>query len=79
VPLLLHHCHVQLHLQGLDLVTGVCGKGMRVLVSLEGRSGLLDSISNVGIGGQLVVEGVLEGGECRRRSPQSCTLRWTPV
>ena len=50
-----------------------------MLVSLEGRSGLLDSISNVGIGGQLVVEGVLEGGECRLRSPQSFTLRQTPL
>ena len=50
-----------------------------MLVSFEGRSGLLDSIFNVGIGGQLVVEGVLEGGECRLRSPQSFTLRQTPV
>ena len=44
---------------------------MLVLVSLKGGSGLLDSISSVGIGGQLVVEGVLEGGECRLRSPQT--------
>jgi hypothetical protein len=45
---------------------------MWVLVSLEGRSGLPDSVSNGGIGGQLVVlKGVLEGGECRLRSPQS--------
>ena len=57
---------------------------MWVLVSLEGGSGLIDSVSNGGIGGQLVhiglhgehpgsavLEGVLEGGECRRRSPQS--------
>jgi hypothetical protein len=50
-----------------------------VLVSLEGRSGLLDSISTIGIGGQLVVVGVLEGGECRLRSTQSTALRWTPV
>jgi hypothetical protein len=28
--------------------------------------------------GSVVVEGVLEGGECRRRSPQSCLSRGTP-
>jgi hypothetical protein len=68
---LLHHCQVQLHHSGLDLVTGVCGSGVQVLVSLEGGSGVLDSISNGDIRGQLVVEGGLEGGECRLRSPQS--------
>ena len=53
-------------------------RGMGVLVSLEGGLLLLDNISNGGVGGQLVhiglhsvLEGVLEGGECRRRSPQS--------
>ena len=38
---------------------------------LKGRSWLLDSISTVCIGGQLVVECVLEGGECRLRSTQT--------
>ncbi len=28
--------------------------------------------------GSVVVEGVLEGCECRRRSPQSCLSRGTP-
>jgi hypothetical protein len=55
VSLLLRHCRVQLHHWGLDLVTGVRSKGMRVLVNLEGRSGLLDSTSNVSVGGHLVV------------------------
>jgi hypothetical protein len=57
---------------------------MWVLVGVEGGSGLLDSVPDGGIGGQLVhvglhgehlgavvLEGALEGGECRRRSPQS--------
>ena len=89
---LLHHCHVYLHLWELYLVTGVRGRGMWVLVGLEGRSVLLDSMSTGGVGGQLahvglhsehlssaVLEGVLEGGECWRRFTQSFTLRWTPV
>ena len=50
----------------------------------DGRSGLLDSVTEGDIGGQLVhvglhieplgsvvLEGALEGGECRCRSPQS--------
>ena len=50
----------------------------------DGRSGLLDSVPEGDIGGQLVhiglhsehigsvvLEGALEGGECRCRSPQS--------
>lgn len=48
---LLHHRQVQLHHLGPDLVTGVRGNGMQVLVSLEGGSGVLDSISNADIGG----------------------------
>jgi hypothetical protein len=68
---LLHLSHVHLQHWGLDLVAGVCGKNMQVLVSLEGGSGLLDSTSNVVVGGHLVVWGVLEGGECRLRASQS--------
>ena len=52
---------------------------LTAFVSLEGRTGLLDSVSNVGVGGQLVVKGVLEGGEYRLRFTQSSALRWTPV
>ena len=44
---------------------------MQVLVSFEGGSGLLDSVLSNDIGGQLVVKGALEGGECRLQSPQS--------
>ena len=54
----LHRGHIHLHRRGHDLVTGGHGKDVHVLGSLKDRLGLLDSTSNIGIGGHLVV-GVL--------------------
>ena len=60
------------------------GPGLVLDNVLDGRLGLLDSVPEGDIGGQLVLIGlhsehigsvvlkeVLESGECRRRSPQS--------
>jgi hypothetical protein len=51
----LHRDHLHFHCWGHDLVTGGCDKNVQVCICLKGRLDLLDSTSDIDIGGHFVV------------------------